>query len=249
MPQTAGTLENRIRSWVSAQNRSKLESTEIYELMNEAGEQLVKFFDIWFCKKWGETTRSASNAIWDTGSIPPPRASSGALLSEAQIAAGSVPVNTEYLRALPFPDRLLRPVKVFWGPISNNVELSYLYEDEFYGEYSIADAAGASSPAAYSHTGDSLLFGPTPGFSATVNVQGFFKPTLLEDDDDENEFTRHGPDLLVYTVQDLLILYQYEEETRAGAYRQPAQKALRAALAQSGRVGDVARRSTIQRKG
>lgn len=235
---------------MSAHNRDKLTQDDIFDYMNEAGEELVELFDIWFCKVWGSVVRSASNAIWATRSIPPPKASSGAQLSAGQIAGGSTPVNIDYLRCVPYPSGLLRPTKVFWGAIANEVELAYLYEDEFYAEYPMSgeDSTGGT-PAAYTLVGDSILLGPTPTFAAELNVLGFYNPQELDDEDDENEYTRYGHRLLVYHVQNLLIKYQYEEEARADLFKPEYARALRAALAQGGRQDDLVRRSVLQRKG
>jgi hypothetical protein len=249
MAKDAGTLETRIRNWLSAHNTAKLTQEDIFDYMNEAGDELVELFDIWFCRVWGSITRSSTNAIWDSRSIPAPRATSGAQLSAGQIAAGTSPVNIEYLRALPYPEGLLRPTKVFWGSISNDVELAYLYEEEFYAEYPMSDeSSGGATPVAYTLTGDSILLGPTPTFAATLNVFGFYKPQELESEDDTNEFTRYGHRLLVYHTQNLLIKYQYEEESRADLFRPEYSKALKAALAQSGRQDDLVRQSVLQRK-
>ena len=109
----AGDLEDRVRRWLSSYNTDKLTQDDIFSLMNEAADELVELFDIWFCKIWGSRTRDADNAVWATASIPPPLDSGGAPLSEAQIAAGSVPANVEYLRAVPFPERLRRPSKIY----------------------------------------------------------------------------------------------------------------------------------------
>ena len=250
MAKTAGVLETRIRNWISARNREKLTPAHIYELMSEAGDELVELFDIWFCKVWGSVSRDSDNAIWDTASVPPPRNSAGAQLSASAIAAGSDPVNIEYLRALPYLSRLLRPTKVFYGSIADEVELDYLYEEEFYEEYPMSgEVSGESAPAAYTLTSDSILVGPTPSFDISLNVFGYFSPQELEDDSDENEFTRHGHRLLVYATQNLLIKYQYEEEARANLFAAEYARALRAALAQGGRQDDLVRQSVFQRKG
>lgn len=248
MAKTAGDLESRIRTWLSARNREKLTSEEIFELMDEAGDELIEFFDIWFLKRWGSVTRSASNASWSTRSIPTPKNSVGSELTAAQIAGGEVPVNTDYLRALPYPDGLLRPTAVFYGSVANEVELAYLHEDEFRALYLFSDASG-NTPAAYSLSGDSIILGPTPGFEVTLNVQGYYRADRLENEDDENEFTTHAHRLLVYATQNLLIKLQYEEETRANLFQAEYNRALRALLAQSGRTFDTARQSRMQRKG
>jgi len=248
MAKTAGDLENRIREWLSAKNREKLTSDHIYELMTEAGDEVAELFDIWFLKVWTSVSRDEDNAVWETRSVPPPRDELGVQLTATQIAAGSVPVNNEYLRAVPYPEGLLRPERVYYGPVSNGVILAYLHEEEFLEQYPLSESSGGS-PAAYSLSGDSMLLGPTPGFEVEINVQGYHKASPLEDDNDENEFTRHGHRLLVYATQNLLIKYQYEEESRADLFRAEYARALRAALAQSGRVFDVARQSVFQRKG
>jgi len=248
MGKTAGDLEDRIRNWISSKNREKLTSEHIWELMTEAGEELAEIYDLWFLKVWGSTERGASSAVWTTRSIPPPRASSGAQLTAGQILAGSTPVNNEYLRALPYPDGLLRPFAAYYGPISNNIELAFLLEEEFKESYPLGTAA-TGTPVAYSLSGDSILLGPAPSLEVEINVQGYYYPQELADDGDENEFTTYAHRLLVYSTQNLLIKYQYEEEFRADLYRNEYQRALRAALAQSGRVSDVARQSRFVRKG
>jgi hypothetical protein len=248
MSKTAGDLEDRVRDWLSARNRDRLTPDQIYELMDEAGDELVDVFDIWFLKQWGSVVRSDSNAIWTTSSIPSPKDSNGAVLTAGQISAGSTPVNTEYLRALPYPERLTRPTIVYYGDFANEAELAYLHEDEFRASYLLSAAAGGT-PLAYSLSGDSFLLGPTPAFDVTINVQGYYYDTRLEDEDDENQWTRHAPRLLVYKVQNLLIKYQYEEESRANLFADDYSRALRSVLAQSGRTFDNARQSRMQRKG
>jgi len=243
----AGELETRIRNWLTSFNKQKLTPEAIYGLMNEAGNELVELFDIWFCKVWGSVVRDADNAGWVTRAIVPPLKEDGSPLTDAQMAAGDVPVNVPYLRAVPFPDGLRRPYRAYYGTIEKANELAFLMEDEFEEEYDFTSSGG--TPEAYAASGDSLLLGPTPGFDVTLWVQGYYLPEQLEEDDDENEFTRHGHTLLVYATQNLIIKYNYEEEERAGLFKEEYGRALRAALAQSGRVGDVARQSRFQRKG
>jgi len=243
----AGDLEERIRKWLTSYNEQKLTSEDIYGLMNEAGNELVQLFDIWFCKVWGSVVRDADNAIWDTSAIVPPLKSDGSPLTAAQIAAGDAPVNVPYLRAVPFPERLQRPYRAYYGTIEKANELAFLMEDEFEVEYDFASSG--NTPEAYAASGDSLLLGPTPGFDVTLWVQGYYLPEQLEEDDDENAFTRNGHTLLVYATQNLIIKYNYEEEERSGLFKEEYGRALRAALAQSGRVGDVARQSRFKRKG
>jgi hypothetical protein len=244
---TAGELEDRVRRWLTTYNSEKLTPEDIYSLMNEAGEQLVEMFDIWFCKTWGQRTRDADNAIWPTSSIPPPTDSLGAYLTAAQIAGGEVPANGAYLRALPYPDRLLRPESVYWGTISSDTQLPYLLEQKFEETYLFETSPG--TPEAYSLSGDSMIFGPVPSFEATVWVQGFYKPEPLEASGDENEFTRYAHTLLVYATQNTLIKYNFEEEERGNLFQDDYNRALRAALSQSGRTFDNAHRSVSQRKG
>jgi hypothetical protein len=243
----AGELEDRVRSWLTSYNKQKLTPEQIYGLMNEAGNELAELFDIWFLKLWGSTVRDSDNAIWDTHAIIPPLRVDGSPLTSTEIRAGAVPVNVPYLRAVPFPEGLLRPRRAYYGTISKGSELAYLMEDEFENEYDVVSSGG--TPEAYSWSGDSLLMGPAPGFDVTLWVQGYYKPQQLEDDVDENEFTRHGHTLLVYATQNLIIKYNYEEEVRANLFAPEFGRALRAALAQTGRVGDVARQSVFQRKG
>jgi len=243
----AGELEDRVRSWLTSYNKQKLTPEAIYGLMNEAGNELVELFDLWFCKAWGSVARDADNAVWETDAIVPPLRADGSPLTSTEIGAGAVPVNAPYLRAVPYPDRLLRPRRAYLGTITKDSELAFLMEDEFENEYDF-DSAG-NTPEAYALSGDSILLGPTPGFDVTLWVQGYYQPQQLEEEEDENEFTRHGHTLLVYATQNLIIKYNYEEEVRANLFAPEFGKALRAALAQSGRVGDVARQSVFQRKG
>lgn len=247
MAVTAGDLETRVRNWLSSRNREKLSPDEIYNLMNEAANELVKLFDIWFCKVWGSVVRDADNAVWDTRSILPPLASDGSPLTASQIASGSIPQNTPYLRAVPYPEGLYRPYKAYLNDIQKANELSFLLEEEFETEYDFLTKDG--TPEAYSVTGDSILLGPTPSFEVTLWVQGYYEPEQLENDESENEFTRHGRELLVYATQNMIIKYNYEEDERADLFKPEFSKALRAALAQGGRTTDVARQSRLQRKG
>jgi hypothetical protein len=244
---TAGELEDRIRKWLTSYNRQILTPEDIYGLMNEAANELVQLFDIWFCKVWGSRVRDADNAIWDTEAIVPPTKEDGSPLTAVQIAAGDVPVNVPYLRAVPFPERLQRPYRAYYGTIEKTNELAFLMEDEFEVDYDFSSSG--NTPEAYAASGDSILLGPTPGFDVTLWVQGYYLPEQLVDDSDENAFTRHGHTLLVYATQNLIIKYNYEEEERADLFAKEYGRALRAALAQSGRVGDVARQSRFQRKG
>jgi len=243
----AGQLDERIRSWLTSYNKTKLTEETIYGLMNEAANELVQLFDIWFCKVWGSTIRDSDNAVWVTRAIPPPVGSNGAPLTSAEIAAGTIPVNVPYLRALPYPDGLQRPYKAYWNEIQKANELAYLMEDEFEDTYDFLSSG--DTPEAYALTGDSIILGKAPAFDATLWVQGYYLPVPLEEDDDENEFTRHGHTLLVYATQNLIIKYNYEEEVRAGLFKEEYGKALRAAIAQSGRTGDNARQSRFVRKG
>lgn len=245
----AGDLEDRIRTWLTSFNKQKLTPQDIYGLMNEAGNQIAELFDIWFLKIWGSTVRDADNAVWATRSIPPPTAADGSPLTAAQIASGSVPVNGAYLRAIPFPGGLLRPRRAYYNEIAKANELAFLMEDEYENEETYDFSSTGGTPESYAASGDSLLMGPVPEFEARLWVQGYYRPIQLEAEDDENEFTRYGHTLLVYATQNLLIKYNYEEEVRKDLFAKEYGLALRAALAQSGRVGDVARQSVFQRKG
>lgn len=244
---TAGDLEDRVRTWLSSYNRTKLESWQLYELMNEAGDELARLFDLWFLYLWGSISRDENNAVWDTRSIPPPLRSDGVPLTTTQIAAGSVPANVSYLRAVPYPDGLLRPKRAYFGTISKSTELEFVTEEEYEGTYDF-ESSGAT-PEYYALAGDSILLGGCPSFPVTLWVQGFYRPVPLADEADENEFTRHGHELLVYHTQNLIIKYNYEEEARAGLFKEEYGKALRAALAQTGNTTVVARQSRMRRKG
>lgn len=243
----AGDLEDRIRTWLSSYNRSKLEPWQLYELMNEAGETLVRLFDIWFCYVWGSIVRDKDNAIWATRSIPPPLREDGAPLSATQIAAGAVPVNVPYLRAVPYPEGLLRPKRAYYGTIEKSSELDFGLEDEFENAFDFQTSGNV--PTGYALAGDSILLGKSPGLDVTLWAQGFYLPEKLEEEDDENEFTRHGHELLVYSTQNLIIKYNYEEEARANLFKEEYSLALRAALSQTGRTNDAARQSSFKRKG
>jgi len=148
---------------------------------------------------------------------------------------------------VPFPEGLLRPRRAYFGSIQKENELAFLLEDEYENEYDFA--ASGEIPEAYAASGDSILMGSPPAFDMTLHVQGYYKPVQLEEDDDENEYTRHGHTLLIYATQNMIIKYNYEEEARKDLFKDDYNRALRAALAQSGRVNDVARQSVFQRKG
>jgi hypothetical protein len=244
---TAGDLEYRVRNWLSSYNKQKLESQDILDLMNEAASNLAQLFDFWFLYLWGGVTRDADNAVWETRAIPPPTREDGAALSAAAIAAGAVPVNVAYLRALPYPDGLLRPKRAYYGQISKNTKLEFYQEEEYEGTYDFETKD--QTPTSYALAGNSVLLGPCPSFEASIWVQGYYLPTFLEEEADENEFTRHAHQLLVYSTQNLIIKYNYEEEVRAGLFKEEYAQALRAALAQTGRTQDVARQSRMRRKG
>lgn len=244
---TAGDLEYRVRNWLSSYSKQKLATEEIFALMNEAADNLVGLFNIWFCYVWGSVTRNANNAIWDTRSIPPPLREDGQALSAAQIAAGAIPVNVSYLRAVPYPEGLLRPKRAYFGTIDKSNELDHGLEDEFENAFDFKSSGHI--PTGYALAGDSIILGKCPGFEMTLWVQGFFKSMPLVEDEDENEFTRHGHQLLVYATQDLIIKYNYEEESRAGLFKDEYGKALRAALAQTGNTNSQAHQSRMRRKG
>jgi hypothetical protein len=244
---TAGDLEYRVRNWLSSYNKQKLESQDILDLMNEAGDNLAELFDLWFLFLWGSVTRDADNAIWDTRAIPPPLREDGAPLTAAQIAAGAVPVNVEYLRAIPWPEGLCRPKRVYFDTIDKNSELDHGLEQEFENAFGF-DSSG-HVPTGYALSGDSILMGKCPGFEVTLWVQGFFKATPLEEENDENEFTRNAHQLLVYATQNLIIKYNYEEEARANLFKEEYGLALRAALAQTGTTNAQAHQSRFRRFG
>jgi len=243
----AGDLEYRIRNWLSSYNKQKLDSQDILDLMNEAGETISRLFDIWFLYLWGSRVRDADNAIWDTRAILPPLRVDGAPLTASQIAAGALPVNVEYLRAVPYPEGLLRPKRAYFDTITKGSELEFGLEEEFENSFDFLTTGAV--PTCYALAGDSILLGKCPGFPVKVWVQGYYKPEQLQEEEDENEFTRHGHELLVYSTQNLIIKYNYEEEARADLFKPEYGRALRAALAQTGRTNDVARQSVSKRKG
>lgn len=244
---TAGDLEFRVRNWLSSYNKQKLDSQDIVDLMNEAGDNLAQLFDLWFLYLWGYVIRDADNAIWDTRSIPPPLRADGAPLSAAQIAAGAVPVNVAYLRAVPYPEGLLRPKRAYFGTIDKSNELDHGLEEEFENAFDFTSSG--HMPTGYALAGDSVLMGKCPGFEVTLWVQGFYKATPLVEEDDENEFTRHAHQLLVYATQNLIIKYNYEEEARADLFKEEYGLALRAALAQTGTTNVAAHQSRMRRYG
>lgn len=247
MEWTAGDLEDRIRTWITSYNTDKLTSEHIRQLMDEAGDLRARVFDIWFLRAWGSITRDKDNAVWDGEDIPPPL-SGDTILTAAEIASGEVPDNPEYLRQLPLPERLVRPKKVYYGAIRNEISLPALLEDEYYATYSLSSAMN-SQPEAFTIDGQTFLFGPIPPFDVTINVRGIFKAERLDTQESTNAWTRHAHDLLVYDTQDLLIKYNYEEESRAGIYEKEQRQALHSLLAQSETMLSNMRQSRMQRKG
>ena len=212
MAATAGAIVTRIQDWIID---ADIDDDELWALMDEVIDDCLRTSDPWFSFNYAQTARTAVNHMNDSDIIPPAYAD-GVLAVDADIANGTtVPDNSEYLRAFLFPTGLKKPIKVYFGDLADNVELSYIGWEEFEDKYPHNTDGGSGSDSAtdYSMYNGTLIVGPAPDLTATLSVYGVYKPVAISANGDSNVFISEAADLLRYGVMEKLIVYNYEEDS------------------------------------
>lgn len=211
MADTVGDIVTRIQGWCID---SDLADAELWALMDEVIDDVMRTKNPWFCFNYAQTARTAANHMNDNDYIPPAY-EGGVLAVDADIVSGvTVPDNSEYLRALSPPTGLKKPIKVYYGSLADNVELQYIGYEEFDDRYPHnTDGGGVNAPAHWTYFGGAILVGPAPPLAATLSIYGVYRPLAITANADVNPFVEEAADLLRYGVMEKLILYNFEEDS------------------------------------
>ena len=211
MADTVGDIVTRIQGWCID---SDLEDAELWSLMDEVIDDVMRKSDPWFSFNYAQTARTAANHMNDNDYIPPAY-EDGVLAVDADIVSGAtVPDNSEYLRALSPPTGLRKPIKVYYGDLADNVELEYVGYEEFEDRYPHnTEGGGVNAPAHWSNYGGAILVGPAPPLATTLSIFGTYRPTRISANADVNPFVEECADLLRYGAMEKLILYNFEEDS------------------------------------
>jgi hypothetical protein len=156
-------------------------------------------------------------------------------------------------REVAFHVRLSRPVVVYYSSSGSRIELDYLTKPEFDEKYPL-ESSSSGDPVDFTIWGQNLLVGPTPTSVLTLYCDGYFYPEVIRGADfsgviEENTFTNHADDLVMWLVLDKLVEYGFMEDTRGGLFRREAQLALDAILTEGRARHNLARRTVSQIKG
>jgi hypothetical protein len=248
MADNVGAIVTRIQEWCID---SDLADAELWALMDEVIDDAMRLGNPWFCFNYAQTARTAVNHMNDSDYIPPAY-EGGVLAVDADIASGTtVPDNSEYLNAFEPPIGLRKPIHVYYGTLSDNVELKYIGWEEFQERYPHnTDGGGVNDAAHWTGYGGALLVGPTPPLVATLSIYGVYRPLAISANADVNPFVEEAADLLRYGVMEKLIVYNFEEDSgrmnaigrmlkraRNGLISEGAHRTSRAHRAKSRRAG------------
>ena len=211
MAATAGSIVSRIQDWIID---ADIGDSELWSLMDEVIDDCLRTSNPWFSFNYAQTARTAANHMNDSDLIPPAY-EDGVLAVDSDIVDGTtVPDNSEYLRAFLFPSGLKKPIKVYFGDLSDNVELAYIGWEEFEDKYPHNTSGGDVDTAVdYTLYNGTILIGPAPALTAKLSIYGVYKPTEISANGDSNVFISNAADLLRYGVMEKLIVYNYEEDS------------------------------------
>jgi hypothetical protein len=211
MAATAGVIVTDIKDWVID---SGIGDSLIWGLMDEVIDDIMENHDPWFCFNYAQTARTAANHMNDSDLIPPAYAG-GVLAVDGDIVSGAtVPDNSEYLNALLFPTGLSKPIKVYYGDLADDVELSFISWEEFEDRYPHHTEGGSSdAPAHYTLYNGTILVAPTPPLVAKLSVYGVYRPTEISANADSSEWITNAARVLKYGAMRKLIIYNYEEDS------------------------------------
>jgi len=208
MADSAGDIVTRVKKWAI----DEVDDEEVWSLMDEVIDDVMSAQDPWFCFNYGQVARTASNNFNDNGEIPPAK-QDGSLVTTANIASGSaVPNNIEYLRAIPFPTGLEKPITVYYGDLEDGIELDYISWEEMNSRYPFSASSSGDQGKYWSTFGKTFLVGPAPPLAVTLSVYGVYRPTAITANADTNVFIVNADNLLRYGVMDKLIMYNWEED-------------------------------------
>lgn len=211
MAANVGEIVSDIQDWAID---TDLSDELLWSLMDEVIEDQLRNYDPWFCFNYGSVAKTAINHMNDSDLIPPAYAD-GVLAVDADIASGTtVPDNSEYLQAILVPDGLMKPVKVFYGSPSDNVELDAIDYEEFMSRYPHnVNGGGTEGASHYAMYNDTFLVGPTPPLAFTLSIYGVYSPSGFSANSDSNVFTTKAEALLRWGAMRKLILYNFEEDS------------------------------------
>ena len=248
MADTAGDIRNRIRNWSTKQSGA-VPDEEIWSIMNEIMDDVTSKYNPWFCKTNGSVTRdsTAANNFLQSEHIPRPR-NGGSYMTQPDFTGGTEPDNVEYLRAMPFPTGLIRPLQVFYGEFEDNVKLKAKQYEPFIKDYPLG-GDGGSDPAYYTTYGETFLLGPTPPFDLTLSVFGTYKPDDITSDADSNVYITHAEELLLFGALDMMVEYGFEEDARGGLFNRRYRDALNTISSRSLTTQLQARKAYSRRAG
>jgi hypothetical protein len=210
MAANAGVIVSDVQDWVID---SDIADSLLWGLMDEVIDEIMGNHDPWFCFNYAQTARTAANHMNDSDIIPPAY-EDGVLAVDADIVSGAtVPDNSEYLNALLYPSGLKKPIKVYYGAPTDDVELDYIGWEEFEFRYPHNTDGGGNTPAYYTLYNDAILVAPTPSLTCTLSIYGVYRPTAITANADSSEWITNAANVLKYGVMAKLILYNYEEDS------------------------------------
>jgi hypothetical protein len=210
MAANAGVIVSDIQDWVID---TDIADSLLWGLMDEVIDNIMDNHDPWFCFNYAQVARTAANHMNDSDIIPPAY-EAGVLAVDANIVSGAtVPDNSEYLNALLYPTGLSKPIKVYYGPPTDDVELDYIGWEEFEYRYPHHADGGGNTPSNYTLYNGTILVAPTPSLAVTLSIYGVYRPTEISANADTSEWITNAGQLLKYGVMRKLILYNYEEDS------------------------------------
>jgi hypothetical protein len=139
-------------------------------------------------------------------------------------------------------------MEVFYGSATDNVRLKFKSYSLITGEYP-PDTTSGVEPLYFCSLGETLILAPAPPFALTLNVFGLYRAEPIADANDENTFTTHAEEVLLWGVLDKLVYYGFEEDARGGLFEKHFMAA-RAQIVARGRGKDyLANRVVSKRAG
>lgn len=210
MAASAGVIVSDIQDWIID---ADIADSLLWGLMDEVIDDIMGNSDPWFCFNYAQVARTAANHMNDSDLIPPAY-EDGVLAVDADIVSGTtVPDNSEYLNAILFPTGLKKPIKVYYGAPTDDVELEYIGWEEFERLYPHNTDGGGNTPSHYTIYNGTILVAPTPSLAVTLSVYGVYRPTEISASGDSNVWITYYGRLLKYGTMRKLILYNYEEDS------------------------------------
>jgi len=212
-------LEERIRQWTTNHSTKALPEEYIWELIDEVIDDVSDVYDPYYTLGFGTATRSSTEHRINDPRTPTPKVA-GVIVNSAQVEAGAVPDNTEYLQMVLFPSGLRRRLDVYYGGLGDGNKLGEIGYDEFRRRQS-EDGGGFESgvvggtPTHYAEYGEAFMLHPAPPFALTITSYGTYRAERISSGGDTNLWITEAPNLLRYGVMEKLLDYNFAEDDMA----------------------------------